>query len=387
MTAYRTLASDSMAQPLTISVMTENALEASVVAKNLDALPEVRSTLRLADFVPREQSSKRRLLRELASQLPSPVPTTQSDVSGSDVVAQLAKSVNEIRWVGSDEERMIARQLYHVLRRWERHSEGWEPLDQSLHLAKLETALMGSLKDGLIRLRQSAEAEPVSEATLPSDLKRRWVAEDGRQRVEITSAVPLTTTAETRRFVKAVRSADPGATGEAVSQVETGRVAVAAFQQALLAAGLITMVLLIFLLRSAKDAAIVVGPLVLAAIWTGALVVLFDLQFNFANVIALPLLLGVGVDNGIHMMHHARSRPSSPNPLKSSTSRAVLFASLTTIASFGNLAFSVHVGMASMGRLLTLGMICVLIATLVVMPALLATRRLDFVEEVTRTGR
>ena len=169
--------------------------------------------------------------------------------------------------------------------------------------------------------------------------------------------------------------------------METGRVAVAAFQQALLAAGLITMVLLVFLLRSTKDAAIVVGPLVLAAVWTGALVVLFDLQFNFANVIALPLLLGVGVDNGIHMMHHARSRPSSPNPLKSSTSRAVLFASLTTIASFGNLAFSVHVGMASMGRLLTLGMICVLIATLVVMPALLATRRLDVVEEVARTGR
>lgn len=387
MTAYRTLSSDSMAQPLTISVIAENALEASVAAKKLDALPEVRGTLRLADFVPREQLSKRRLLRELASQLPSPVPTIQSDVSGSDVVAQLAKSVNEIRWVGSDEERMIARQLYHVLRRWERHSEGWAPSDQSLHLAKLETALMGSLKDGLIRLRQSAEAEPVSEATLPNDLKRRWVTEDGRQRVEVTSAVPLTTTDETRRFVKAVRSADPGATGEAVSQVETGRVAVAAFQQALLAAGLITMVLLVLLLRSAKDAAIVVGPLVLAAVWTGALVVLFDLQFNFANVIALPLLLGVGVDNGIHMMHHARSRPSSPNPLKSSTSRAVLFASLTTIASFGNLAFSVHVGMASMGRLLTLGMICVLIATLVVMPALLATRRLDLVEEVARTGR
>ena len=286
MTAYRTLSSDSMAQPLTISVITDNALEASVVAKKLDALPEVRGTLRLADFVPREQLSKRRLLRELASQLPSPAPTIQSDVSGSDVVAQLAKSVNEIRWVGSDEERMIARQLYHVLRRWERYSEGWVPSDQSLHLAKLETALIGSLEDGLIRLRQSAEAEPVSEATLPNDLKRRWITEDGRQRVEVTSAVPLTTTAETRRFVKAV------------SQVETGRVAVAAFQQALLAAGLITMVLLVFLLRSTKDAAIVVGPLVLAAVWTGALVVLFDLQFNFANVIALPLLLGVGVDNG-----------------------------------------------------------------------------------------
>ena len=387
MTAYRALSSDSMAQPLTISVITENALEASAVAQTLDALPEVRSTIRLADFVPRDQLSKRRLLRELASQLPSPVPTAQSNVSGLDVVAQLAKSVNEIRWVGNNEERMVARQLYHVLRRWERHSEGWKPSDRPLHLAKLETALMGSLKDGLIRLRQSAAAEPVSEATLPSDLKRRWVTEDGRQRVEITSAVPLATTAGARRFVKAVRSADPEATGEAVSQVETGRVAVSAFQQALLVAGLVTTVLLVFLLRSAKDAAIVVGPLVLAAVWTGALVVLFNIQFNFANLIALPLLLGVGVDNGIHMIHHARSRPSVPDPLKSSTSRAVLFASLTTIASFGNLAFSVHVGMASMGRLLTLGMICVLVATLVVMPALLATRRLNSVEGVAKTGR
>ena len=113
----------------------------------------------------------------------------------------------------------------------------------------------------------------------------------------------------------------------------------------------------------------------LAACITIAVAVLLNLPFNFANIITLPLLLGIGVDNGIHMVHRMKiAPPSKGDVLQTSTSRAVLFSSLTTICSFGNLAFSPHVGMASMGTLLSIGLLASLFATLILLPVLLDLR-------------
>lgn len=137
---------------------------------------------------------------------------------------------------------------------------------------------------------------------------------------------------------------------------------------------MVSVILWIFL-RSVAESLLVIVPVVLAAAVTAALTVLLGLQFNFANIIALPLLLGVGVDSGIHMVHRMRTEPPVDGRiLNTSTSRAVLASGLTTIVSFGNLAFSTHLGMASMGQLLTLGMLVTLVATLILLPALFMLR-------------
>ena len=137
---------------------------------------------------------------------------------------------------------------------------------------------------------------------------------------------------------------------------------------------LVSIILFIFL-RRLGDSLLVLIPVVVAAGLTAAMTVLLGLQFNFANVIALPLLLGVGVDNGIHIVHRMRTEPPADGRiLVTSTSRAILASGVTTIASFGNLAFAAHLGMASMGQLLTIGMILTLVATLIVLPALLTLR-------------
>jgi predicted RND superfamily exporter protein len=120
---------------------------------------------------------------------------------------------------------------------------------------------------------------------------------------------------------------------------------------------------------------------------TAGLTVAIGMPFNYANIIALPLLVGIGVDNGIHVVHRMRTRAGMPaveqrreqlptepaaRLFDTSTMRAVLASGLTTIASFGNLAFSAHVGTASMGILLALGLATSMAATLVVLPAWLA---------------
>ena len=124
-------------------------------------------------------------------------------------------------------------------------------------------------------------------------------------------------------------------------------------------------------LRDLKDTLLVIVPLLLATIVTAAITVLIDMPLNYANIIALPLLVGIGVDNGIHVVHRMRTEAAA-RLFDTSTMRAVLASGLTTVASFGNLAFSAHVGTASMGILLALGLVTSMAATLVVLPAWLA---------------
>jgi predicted RND superfamily exporter protein len=117
----------------------------------------------------------------------------------------------------------------------------------------------------------------------------------------------------------------------------------------------------------------VLAPIALASVATAALTVAAGMPFNYANIIALPLLVGIGVDNGIHVVHRMKSEGAA-RLFDTSTMRAVLASGLTTVASFGNLAFSPHVGTASMGILLALGLAASMAATLIVLPAWLALR-------------
>jgi len=120
---------------------------------------------------------------------------------------------------------------------------------------------------------------------------------------------------------------------------------------------------------------LVLAPLGLAALLTSATAVVLGIPFNFADIIVLPLLLGIGVDSGIHLVHRARMRDvATPKLLATSTARAVVFSALTTMSSFGSLAFATHRGMASLGQLLTLGVALTLVCNLFVLPALIALR-------------
>ena len=124
------------------------------------------------------------------------------------------------------------------------------------------------------------------------------------------------------------------------------------------------------MLRSVKYTLLALAPLLLATLFTGACMVLFDLPFNFANIIALPLLLGTGIDSSLHIVHRRRSQ-SNNNLLHSNTARAVFYSALTTLVGFGSLFFSSHQGTASMGLLLTIGLSITLVCVLVILPALL----------------
>ena len=164
----------------------------------------------------------------------------------------------------------------------------------------------------------------------------------------------------------------PRATGAPIIIEAAGAAVIAAFTEALAWALGAILLLLLLRLRSLADALMVLLPLGLAALMTVALAGIIDLPFNFANVIVLPLIFGLGVDSGIHMV--ARARGLAGHAEEGETLRAILLSALTTLASFGALSFSAHPGTASMGQLLTLAVLLGVMATLTVLPALLALR-------------
>ncbi|MFP6743442.1 MAG: MMPL family transporter, partial [Alphaproteobacteria bacterium] len=214
--------------------------------------------------------------------------------------------------------------------------------------------------------------EPITLDDLPRSLVEREVAIDGRVRIRVFARDDLTDNDALRRFVENIREVAPTAVGNPIEILESGDAVVGAFQQALLSAVIVIVVLLFVLMRRFADVAYVMAPLLLAALLTIAASVVLIIPFNFANVIVLPLLLGVGVDSAIHLVYRYRNDPAQRrHMLRSSTARGVVLSALTTICGFGSLALSTHRGTATMGELLTIGVSLTLVCTLLVLPALL----------------
>ena len=209
--------------------------------------------------------------------------------------------------------------------------------------------------------------------TLPGDLRRAWVTEDDRSRLEIFPKGDPRDNTILQRFVAAVRTLAPQATGTPVTIQESGSTVVAAFTRAgWIAITAITLLLLV-MLRRPWDVVLVLIPLVLAGLLTAATSVLLDLPLNYANIITLPLLLGIGVAFDIYFVMNWRV--GLTDHLQSSTARAVVFSALTTMCAFGSLALSPDPGEADMGLLLTISLACTLFCTLFILPALLRPPR------------
>ena len=244
--------------------------------------------------------------------------------------------------------------------------------DAEAALASLETVLLSGFADQMKRLRNALEPGEITLADLPASLVGRMVAADGSARVQVYPRESLIDEMAFSRFVADVQEVVPEATGVAVSLVELANATKSSFQQALLYALIAIAALLWLLWRRISDVLLVLAPLILSSLLTCATMVLLDLPFNFANVIVIPLLIGVGANSGIHLVHRSKYITNSDEELlATTTARAVFYSALTTAVSFGTLAFSSHRGMASLGIVLSIGMILTIVCTLVVLPALL----------------
>ena len=366
--------------PWSAHVLVEDLDAARAMKQELEALDSVERAVTLQDFVPRDQALKLGILEDVSFFLQPiaeaieaiPPPTSAEQLAAVEAFGDRLGIYVE----GGHESplRASARRLHTGVIAFLAAAEAAE--DPARPIARLEDSVLGTLAGRLDLLFQAIRAREVTLENLPADLKSRMVARDGRMRIEVFPREDLSNAAALDAFVADVQRVAPTAIGNVVVMVESERAVVRSLRQALLTAVAIITALLLFLWRTVIDALLVILPLSLAAILTGAASALLDIPFNFADVIVIPLLLGMGVDTGIHLVHRYRTAaPTHGNLLQTTTARAVTFSALTTIASFGTLGFSSHPGMASLGQLLTIGIGFVLLCNLIVLPALVAGYR------------
>jgi len=381
-TTFKELLAQSRNSPWTLNVLTASRRDASQIAEHLSKLEPVEMSVSVDTFIPDSQDEKLAVIEEiklivgpgLSEVDRQPPPSQKAQITA---LRDFSRTLEKYVALESDTSLFpVAERLHGALERLFTRVKAQEPAKRAKTLNKLQHSLLGSLPARLEALMTSLEADRITRSDLPEDLLEHWVSKDGLYRVSVFPEENLNDTPAMRRFVAAVRQVAPNAIGFPVIFLEAGDAVVEAFQQAFLLSLFAITVLLLVLLRPKSDALLVLGPLLLAGALTGASSVIADIPFNFANIIALPLLLGIGVDSSIHMVHRMRAAPPSDgHMLQTSTARAVLYSSLTTVCSFGNLAVSPHRGMASMGMLLTIGIGFTLFCTLVVLPALMVSRK------------
>lgn len=360
--------------PYTASVLVRDRRAAEDLAKRLAALPLVDKTVTIADYVPKKQADKLAIIEDTALFL-APVVENQT-VKPKPTAAERRAAFEDFQ---SQLDALAASKasgpLVDAMRRLRDALKAYATKTglADAALLDLEAALVGTLPPRLTALRESLEAMEVTEKDLPADIRGRVIGIDGQFRVEIFPKEDMSDNRQLQAFVAQVRTVAPEATDSPIGILEGGRVVVSAFYQASVTALIAILVLLTVLLRRIFDVLFVLAPVVLAGVLTVAVAYLVGLDFNLANIIVLPLLLGLGVDSGIHLVMRARDQGDG-HLLRTSTPRAVLFSALTTLGSFGSLMVSGHRGTASMGALLTIAIAMTLICALIVLPAMMAWR-------------
>lgn len=366
---FKELSADPNTALRSISILADGGSDVADLSDRLTALPSVERVYSLASFDTSDSAEHLILLDEINLLLGAdfanfpelePVKLDVTSSSAQTLMQELVKSGS------SDRLRATLAQLLEQL----------EPLSeaqQQERLDRLQQALLVDLSGSMQMLQSLLNATALPTAEFSEDFQRRWVSAEGHQLVQVIPAKDIGIPENAREFVAEVSTVSANATGVPVIFERSGNTVANAFKVAFATALGVISILLFVLLRSLASVLLVLIPLVLSVVLLMGAMVLIGLPFNFANVIALPLLLGVSVDTGIHLVHRAREQQSEGlhKVLQSSTTRAIVFSSVTTFASFGNLAISTHIGMASMGYLLAVGLLINVLIMLLVLPAMM----------------
>jgi hopanoid biosynthesis associated RND transporter like protein HpnN len=375
--AIKELFKDPDSSPWTISILSDSKEKTEKLAEKLRGLKEVNQVITPFDFVPDDQQEKLGILSDISLFMPPKLNgVTVKHLSYEKGVAALDGFEKSLKtFISSAKtEDLPAKRLYESIERFRTVSRDRDK--GSAAFASLEDALLANLPPLFDMLDTSMQAAPVDMSTLPADLVGQYVSKDGQYRIQVFPKNNLMNRRDLEGFVRSVRSVAPGATDAPVTIYESGRAVVSSFRQATLSALAVIALYLLIELRNLFVTGLILAPLVLAMSLTAAASVLLGIPLNFANVIVVPLLLGVGVHSAIiFFLRYWTEPPEDGNMLKTSTARAILLSTLTLLISTGSLAFSAHRGIASMGMILTICLAFLMLSTLILLPALLYLSR------------
>jgi len=362
--AYYKLANDGDTSPYVIQIVADDAEAAAGLSKTLKEHPSVHRVVSFNSFIPQDQDDKLFLIDNLALTL---TPILLGEITRPDEASEA--DANSLT------------QFAELLNQHPQKSEAAQSLNSALQpfTKAVDPGRLGILNQAVFQywpramdaLSSSMNAQPIDTSSVPGTLASRYISEKGKYRIEVYPAQTIDDEAILADFVADIRTIAPDVTGSPVQITGAGEVVKTAMLQATGLAALLVTLFLALVLRNVKRVLLVLIPIGLAGLFTLAASALLPLPFNFANVIVLPLLIGLGVDSGIHLVSRAHEGDGHAL-LTTSTPKAVFLSALTTLASFGTLAVSSHQGTATMGALLFVAIFFTLICTLIVLPAMIA---------------
>jgi hopanoid biosynthesis associated RND transporter like protein HpnN len=366
---YLDLRSDPATGASTIEVLAPSLAAAKQEVARIGALPEVSRVMTIESFVPEDQPQKLEAIGKAAKSLgPTLAQTPHPDPTDAEIVTALSFGVNTLTQAAGSQEgpgAVAAKRLAEALGKLAKSDAATRAKAQDVFISPFKIALDG--------LRNALQAEPITDMTLPADLTAQWIKPDGRARVEVYPKGDPNDNEVLRQFARAVLAVQGDATGGPISILESGNTVIRAFIQAGGWALASIAFLLWIVLRRFTDVLLTLIPLLVAGIVTLELCVLIGMPLNFANIIALPLLLGVGVAFKIYYI--TAWRAGQTGLLQSSLTRAVIFSAMTTATAFGSLWLSSHPGTSTMGKLLALSLACTLAAAVLFQPVLMGPPR------------
>lgn len=370
--AFKDLLQSKYRSPFVLIGLSDSLEKAESLAKQVKQLPSVNKAITLNSFVAKDQAEKLEIIEDLDIVLGADLDSFNRPLDKADSRQGLLNLQTKINLALanpiSNASPELLQKLQQDITAFIHSADGMTSPEASYQ--QLETSLLRLLPFTMQQLSSSLLAYEYELEDIPASIKQNWVSQSGIYKVIIDPKKDLNIAKNLTEFATDVQSIDDSVTGLPVSDLAAGAVISKVFVQAFSTAFIIIFIVLLLLLRNLRNSLLVMWPLLLAGLLTAAANVLLNNPFNFANIIALPLLMGMGVDSGIHIMHRLHSGlAEGEHLLQTSTARGVFFSSLTTLLSFTSLAFTNHQGIASMGLLLAIGISFTLICTLIVLPA------------------
>jgi hopanoid biosynthesis associated RND transporter like protein HpnN len=352
--------------PNTLEVIAPSLPAADALARRLEKLPAVAEARTLSSFIPDDQGPKLAAISDASMLLDLTLDplVTAPPPTDAEVIEALKQTAADLRAAAAGKAGPTANAARRLA-----ISFDWLAAASPAERAKAAQVLMPGLAVVLDQTRNALQAGPVTLQTLPPEIRRDWLAPGGQARISVVPKGDSNNNAVLERFIGQVQSLAPDATGTPIGTRAGGQVVAGAFIEAGALSFIVITILLFVVLRRVRDVAITMAPIVLTGLLTLGSCVVIGQPLNFANIIALPLLFGIGV--AFHIYFVMAWRSGGAHLLQSSLTRAIFFSALATATGFGSLWASSHPGTASMGKLLMISLLWTLVSALLFQPALM----------------
>lgn len=367
------------------AVVADSLEEAMRMEGILTNLPTVGSVESMSRFLGIDQSGKLEEIRGIKQEV-NRIQFAEMDLDPVGVKPlgeTLTFTQGYLEWAGNtvkkdgdeklyQELRSLRTTLHEFVRKMHRNET-----EASGKLAKFQQALFRDVQETFQALRHQEDTGPVRAEDLPATFRSRFIGQTGKFLLQVYPKADVWQRENQEKFVQELRHAldpkqsnHPIITGTPVQLLEYTSLLVRSYMEA---AGyaLATIAVLVFIhFRSLAAVGLSLLPVLIGTLWTVGLMVWLGLPFNPANIMTLPLVVGVGVTNGIHILNRF-SEEHSPSILARSTGKAVVVSALTTVAGFGSLVLADHQGIKSLGMIMAVGTAACMAAALTCLPALL----------------